>query len=1551
MKTNYFFWIVLWTILPFSVWAQCPPPGFPDPGNTCVQAPILCENLDGYCSTINNNNIAQSFPGCPGWQLNNDEWFAFYAGSTTITIQVTPMNCSSGSMMGLQAGIYEGCGPPWNDVALQCACTEDPFILSSSNFVVGEIYWFVMDGCAGNVCDYTIDVLAGSTVGAPPDDPGPLSGPAIVCAGNSNNYTLDPVTGATIYNWTLTPSLGSINDDDNSADITWGTSGGTTELCVDVANLCYSNPVTSCMTIEVLPTPTATISGSGNVCAGMSGSIDLTINFTGDAPWEFVYTIDGVAQPPIQTSDNPYTLTVTDAGTYALQSVSSIDGNCDGTVSGSAVITETTLASTFVVTNAECGQSDGAINLTPGGGTAPYTFSWGGGETTEDLNNVPPGSYTVTVTDVNGCTEVLTIDVNDDPITINISGTVVANTTCNGGNGSIDITVTPSEAYTYTWSNGETTEDISNLEPGSYTVTVSLGTTCSAEATFEVPDEPNEPTITGTPTESTCDLSNGSIDISVSGGVPPYTFNWGTGETTEDLADIPAGSYTITVTGANGCTSELTVVVGNNNPPINIAGTVVANTSCNGGNGSINITVTPPDTYTFNWSNGETTEDISNLEPGSYTVTVSAGGTCTAEATFVVPDDPNEPTITGTPTESTCDLSNGSIDISVSGGVPPYTFNWGTGETTEDLADIPAGSYTITVTGANGCTSELTVVVGNNNPPINIAGTVVANTSCNGGNGSINITVTPPDNYTYNWSNGETTEDIGNLDPGSYTVTVSAGGTCTAEATFVVPDDPNEPMITGTPTESTCDLSNGSINISVSGGVPPYTFNWGTGETTEDLADIPAGSYTITVTGANGCTSELTVVVSNNNPPINIAGTVIANTSCNGGNGSINITVTPPDNYTYNWSNGETTEDIGNLDPGSYTVTISAGGTCTAEATFVVPDDPNEPMITGTPTESTCDLSNGSINISVSGGVPPYTFNWGTGETTEDLSNIPAGSYSITVTGANGCTSELTVVVGNNNPPININANITPNTTCNGGNGAIDITVTPPGVYTYEWSDGSMTQDLDNMPPGSYSVTVYGAGSCSATATFDIPDQPNVPIITANVIPSTCDLNNGSINLSVSGSVPPYIFNWSNGATTEDLSGIPSGAYDVTVTGANGCTSVSNINVPNNNPPININGTVIANTTCIGGNGSITLNVTPPNAYTYLWSTGQTVPNLTGLTPGSYTVTVSAGGSCTQTATFVVPDNPNTPNLSYTTINPICGLSNGSINLSVNGSVPPYTYSWSTGANTQDIANLPPGTYDVIVTGANGCTSAALVNLDNVDIPITMSGNVTGATSCAVGNGSIVLSLSPNNLAIVWSTGSTSSNLQNLEPGSYTVTVSAGGTCTQEQTFIVPDDSESPVIAYDIYPASCGFTNGSVDIEVFAGVAPYTYNWSTGATTQDISNLPASNYAVTVTTALGCTHVEFFNVWAEDVNITIAGTVSDDYSCTTQNGFIDIDVTPAGMYNYNWSNSATTEDLNNLPAGVYTVTVTQGSCIGVSSFEVFDVAVPPNLAIALTPAT
>ncbi|RMD97944.1 MAG: hypothetical protein D6816_16860, partial [Bacteroidetes bacterium] len=763
-------------------------------------------------------------------------------------------------------------------------------------------------------------------------------------------------------------------------------------------------------------------------------------------------------------------------------------------------------------------------------------------------------------------------------------------------------------------------------------------------ASFTIPDEPDEPQVSATTTPSLCELANGDIDITVSGGVPPYTYNWSNGATTEDLNDVSAGSYTVTVTGANGCSTVQTISLTNDNPPITINPTVTANTTCNGGNGSISITISPASppaggNWTISWSNGANGTSLSDLTPGTYTVTVDGGGACTQTANITIPDEPDEPSVSANITEAYCELANGDIDITVTGGVPPYTYNWSNGATTEDINDVLSGSYTVTVTGANGCSTEATFTIPENNIPINISGNVMANTACTSSNGSISITVTPnppaTGSYTYTWSNGANGTNLTNLPPGSYTVTVSAGGTCTQTATFTVPDQPNLPSINPNITPANCGLSNGGITVSVTGGVQPFTYAWSNGGNTNTISNVPAGTYTVTVTGGNGCTASQPITIPDEPINFNVSNNITPNTACGGANGGIVLTVTPPNPptgaYTYTWNNGMTTPNLSNLAPGTYTVTVSAGGTCTQVLNYTVPENAQLPVFSTSVTPAYCGLPTGNVNLTVSAGLPPITFQWSNGMTTEDLNNITGGSYTVTVTGQVGCTATGTVNVPDNSIAFTVNGLTTGNSSCTNPNGQIVLNMNPqtppqgPG-YSYQWNTGQTTPFLTNLPPGTYTVTVSAGGTCTQVQSYEVFDFAFPPQMTLSAVAATCGDNNGAVNLTVTNGDGPFSYNWSNGATTQNLSNVGPGSYTVTLTAGNGCTATASATVANNNPAINITGTPTPNTSCTAGNGAIDITVSPAgNNYTYNWSNGATTQDISNLAPGTYTVTVTAG--------------------------------------------------------------------------------------------------------------------------------------------------------------------------------------------------------------------------------------------------------------------------------------------------------------------------------------
>lgn len=1128
---------------------------------------------------------------------------------------------------------------------------------------------------------------------------------------------------------------------------------------------------------------------------------------------------------------------------------------------------------------------------------------------------------------------------------------------------STELTATGSDLVDFQWqataggniSGPANMESVTATSPGTYTVTVSDSEGCTGTASVEVTQAPG-PDITASVDPATCGQENGGINISNSGGAPPYTFAWSDGSVTEDLTNLSPGNYTVTVTSADGCSSEATFEIMDESPPLDVNGTVTNNTDCLSGNGSINTNVNPPGSYSYTWSNGESTGDITDLPPGTYTVTVTSTGTCSGTASFTVGDNPGEPEIIPVITPSVCDLSNGEIDISVT-GTAPFDYAWSSGATSQDLQNLLPGSYSVTVTAGNGCTAVADITVPNDNPPISITADIAANTSCALPNGSISVEVFPSPSpsgepYTYTWPDGSTTPDLTDLSPGDYTLTVSGGGSCTQEISFTVDDEPQSPVVEANITNAICGGANGAIQVTATGGIQPYTYLWDDGTTTPDLPDLNAGTYGITVTGENGCTTEESFTVEDEQLDFSVNAAITPNTLCTAdGNGSIALTVTPAGTYSLLWNTGETEENLNNLLSGAYTLTISAGGTCEQELSFTVADAPDLPEVSAEVEPSVCNEPIGEITLVPISGQQPFTYLWSGGETTQSISGLLPGTYSVTITGSNECTSVVDVIVPNDQVDIEILENISPNTSCDGGNGSIHLTITPSQGLSFQWSNGETTEDLENLDPGTYFLTVTGGGDCEITQNFTVPDDISQPEVSLLVGPATCGQANGSIDLSVAAGEEPYNFSWSSGDFFEDLSGLYPGSYSVTVTDALGCTAISSTIINNNTISIDISGFSTPNSSCEGANGEVNISIEPPESYIYSWSNGEAIEDLSGLEAGEYTVTVTLGDICTATATFNVENETEEPTASAQVTPAICGEDDGAIDLTVEGGLPPYTFAWSNGETFEDITDLFSGSYMVTVYGSNNCFTVLPVNVPNNSSSFTISGNISPVTSCLENNGAIDLTVSPpGSYEFQWSNGMATEDIESLEPGDYTVTVTQAGSCNGSMTFTVVDDTSLPAFSLNSTNDTCGLETGSIYLTEIDGMIPLTFLWSNGPQTQDIHNLSAGNYTVTVTDVNGCSSASSAVVGSFNPEINISGTTTDNSSCSNPNGTIDVTISPAGNYTFAWSNGEESEDLNGLSAGSYSLTVNSGECSAQATFSIGSDVSDVTLSASITDA-
>jgi len=1198
------------------------------------------------------------------------------------------------------------------------------------------------------------------------------------------------------------------------------------------------------------------------------------------------------------------------------------------------LVTLSFVTSDYNGVNISCnGLSDGTIDLTPADGVAPYTFLWSNGETTEDISGLPAGTYTVTVTDDLGDVQVGSVILNE-PADIAIPS-VITEINCFGqSTGAIDITATGGTGtLTYAWSNSASTEDISSLAAGTYTVTITDANSCNATNSFSV-TQPTQLTASGIIQNPACaGQASGSIDLTTSGGIINYSYLWSNGSLTSDVNSLISGNYSVTITDENGCTISRTFTLVD--PAVLTLNIIPVNGTCSVANGSASAIATGGTLlYSYLWNTGAVTPVISSLAAATYTVTVTDASGCTATDNVIVANS-GSPVLTNTKADITCNGgSDGSINLSVSGATLPYSYLWITGATTQDISSLSAGTYTVTVTDFNLCSSSTSVVI--TQPAQLTLSTTISNVLCNGqSNGSIDLTVnggTLP--YSYAWSNGQLTQDISGLSSTNYTATVTDVNLCVISDSYNV-SQPTVLSSTVSSTQSGCGSSTGSATVTPQGGAGGYTYLWSNGALTSTITNVPAANYTVTVTDVNNCTTVNSVQVTTANAPV-ISNSVVTDVLCNAGSsGSINITVTggtAP--ISYLWSNAAVTQDISGVIAGTYTVTVSDNNSCSATVSYTI-SQPTPIGLSATASSVSCNGgTNGSINLTVSGGTPNYQYIWSNTAVTQDIAGLSAGTFTVTVTDANLCTSSSSYSVSQ--PLVLALSSTITDVTCFGGSsGAIDLNVSGGfGSYTYLWNTAVVTQDISGLLANTYTVTVTDGNSCTKSLSSTVAQASPINIqFTKNS--STCGNANGSITTLVSGGSPGYTYLWSNGASTSQLSNIPSGTYTVTVADLNSCTFSSSTVLLNVAGPT-IAPLTITNVSCNGlATGSALTSVSGgTQPYNYLWSNGALTPNLVGVVANTYNVIVTDFNSCTALQSGIITQ-PAAINFSSSTISSTCGLNNGSATVTPSGGVGPFTYLWSNGSVINSISSVAPATYTVTVTDFNSCTHVDVVTVAAI-IPPTISttstqnvlcnGGLTGAINVSINNGTASYSY-------LWNTGAITEDLNGIAAGNYTLTVTDANSCIAQATISVSQPSII-VIAGSIFSAACGQPTGSIQANATGGVGGYNYLWSNGATTLLNTNLLAGTYTLTVTDANNCIKSQTFVVPNSNGPTIVQDSIVNAKCYNAANGGIYISISGGSSpYNYLWSNSAVTQDLINVAAGSYTVTVTDGNlCIASQTF-------------------
>lgn len=1096
-----------------------------------------------------------------------------------------------------------------------------------------------------------------------------------------------------------------------------------------------------------------------------------------------------------------------------------------------------------------------------GSGTFSPSATAGNATYTPTVSELTSGTLILTYTSTgNGaCTPV------SDQVVIQISPpinvTITAPTLlCFGSTATLTANVTGGIApYFYLWSTGQNTQTLTNMLPGTYSVTVtgSGGSSCIATATVTIVANP-EIIVNTSPDNSISCSTTAIISASATGGTGTLNYLWSNGATTSSTI-VYTGTYVITVTDAVGCSannsisviasnSTLTAIV--NSPPVLCNGaTTTLTVAASGGFGG----------YSYLWNTGATSSSIV-IGAGNYCATVTDGGGCTTSACVSVTQ--NTALIVNVPTPPVvCNGSTSTATAFANGGQPPYSYLWSNGQATQSIT-VLAGNYTVTVTDAIGCSTFATVTI-SQATPLNVTTTSIPVGCFGGNNGSATANVsggTP--GYFFSWAPyGGSSPTASNLMTGSFTVTVTDAIGCTQSSTItVIQPSPLNATVTINNNVSCFNGNNGSATVVPTGGTPTYFYSWNPiGGTGQSATNLIAGNYIITVTDINGCQQYVSATITQ---PTQLMASISSttNVSCNGGNnGSATVSASGGTAaYTYSWApSGGTNATAVNLIAGTYTVTVTDSKGCITQTTANITQPPPLTSSINSSTNVSCfGGNNGTATVTAAGGTGPYTYLWNTSpaQTGITANNLSAGNYFVTVTDSKGCITTSTAITISEPPLLTVSVSPSALISCNS-----TITITSgasggSGSYNYQWSNGATTPSI-TVGTGTYSIVVTDGNGCTANNSVSVMASNSALTVNIATPANICFGSTTTITATALDGFGSYSYLWNTGAVSSSII-VAAGSYCVQVTDGGGCIANACVNVTQNSPVSASIGT--PSIVCPGASTTITAIGSGGQApYSFLWNTGETNPSVSK-PAGTYTVTVSdaTGSSCSATATVTI--NQEVPiSLTVTSTNVSCfGGNNGSALVYATGGMPGYIYSWSpSGGINASATNLIPNTYTVTVTDLIGCVQTATITInqpltpvsaDMSSTPVLCFGQTNGTATTGGNGGTAPYSY------YWWINGSSAATITGLPMGTYTATIADSTGCYTVDSISItaPDDI---VLTGSVTSTTCASNNGTATVSATGGTGAYIYLWSpSGGTAATAINLLAGNYTVTVEDANGC---------------------------------------------------------------------------------------------------
>jgi gliding motility-associated-like protein len=1416
-----------------------------------------------------------------------------------------------------------------------------------------------------------------------------------LCAGNANGSISVSATGGTPgYQYSIDGvTFGNSNTFSGLTAGTYDISVRDNRGCVEIlSGIVLTDPAVLAIALD----SQTDIDG----CFGdATGEIQVTAS-GGTAP--YAYSINGGA-----FTSNGGLFTGLAAGTYTI-----VARDANGCTINLAPVTLTQPAQVAISLQSQTnvlgcfGDATGDITVVATGGQPAYEYSIDGGTTYQPsatFSGLTAGSYTILVRDTKGCTATLPNITITEPSQLDLVLSNSQNPLCNGdSNGSITVTASGGQpGYSYSVNGGtfQASNTFSGLPAGSYTVTVRDSKNCEAILPAIIL---NQPSILTLSVSSQQDVQNcfgdasGSITVAATGGTTAYEYSIDGGSTFQaspTFGSLTAGSYTILVRDANNCTTTVSTTI--NQPPV-LALSLSSQTNILGcfgdATGSITVTATggtPGYEYSRDGSTFQTSAIFNGLPAGSYTITVRDTRGCTATVAVTLTQPTQLTASLAAQTNILCfGQSTGSITVNATGGtgVLSYSIDGSTFGASGTFNGLTAGSYTVTVRDANGCTTTVPATL---SQPTQLAGsiTVQQNISCSGGtNGTITVSATggtapytfSRDGVTFVSNSGSFT----GLTAGSYTISVRDANNCTSTIGTVTLTEPTALQLTVSATTNVnCNGGNtGSVTVSATGGSSGYQYSIDGGSTFQASATfsgLTAGSYTITVRDANSCTTTVAATITQ--PAALVVNTSTTNVTCNGGtDGSATATVSGgTGSYTYSWNTSpvQTTATATGLAAGTYTVTVTDANGCQQTTGVTI----TQPALVAAPTASN------PAAICTGGVIPTLTatgtnIQWysdaalttqvGTGNSfTPSISNATAGSFTFYATQTSGsCQSAATAVTITINP-----SPATPTisgtlTFCAGSNTILTSSSASGNQWLLNGSpiSGATSQTLTVSTAGNYTVQVT-SGSCSATSTVATVIQTTVPTPTIAGTLTFCAGGNTTLTSSAT-SGNQWLLNGSPiaGATNQTLTVTAAGNYSVAVT-VSGCSATSAVATVTqttvtapvaSNPAAICTGGVIPTLTATGtaikwySDAALTTQVGSGNSFT---------PSINNAVAGNTIFyATQTSGSCESAATAVtitINASPAKPTISGTLA--FCSGSNTTLTSSAaSGNQWLLNGSPIAGATNPTLVVSAAGNYSVQVT-SNGCSATS----DPVAVTVTSASAPVASNPAAICVGGTVPALTATGTNLQWYSDAALTTLVGTgSPFTPTVNTAVAGNTIFYVTQTVsgcPSTAAQVTVTVNPVPAKPTIsgtltfcTSGST---VLTSSATTGNQWLlngtilTGETNQTLSVATAGNYSVVVTIG-GCSATSDPVAVTETTPVTptISGTLT---FCPGDNTILTSSATSGNQWLLNGSPiaGATNQTLTVTAAGNYSVTVTTGGC-SVTSAAVAVTQGAPVAPVASNPA-